>query len=139
MNARPIKIATILLVVGAATAGAFPAPAPPAKSGKDVSALEQKLHGSWKGQGGCVGNFTFEPVGSFVRTNFGPVACKMEGAWEVRWDALPPTLVLTCKSSNDEDDVGKVIEVKIIELDNANFACQFRDEEAPKRYKRLEK
>jgi hypothetical protein len=63
----------------------------------------------------------------------------MKGTWEVRWDALPPTLVLTCKSASAEDDVGKTIEVKIVELDDANFACKFPDAETPKRYKRPEK
>src|SRR5207253_2957451 len=35
------------------------------------AALEQKLHGAWKG-GACVGDYTFHPDGMFVLNHFTP-------------------------------------------------------------------
>jgi hypothetical protein len=76
-------------------------PAPPAKAEGGPAALERKLHGAWEGQGPCVGGITFRADKTYERTLHGPGRNNSAGAWEVRWDALPPTLLLTCKTSDD--------------------------------------
>ena len=43
----------------------------------------------------------------------------------MRWNALPPTLVLSCKTSDDPDFVGKTLEVKLTQLDDDTLAYQF--------------
>ena len=43
----------------------------------------------------------------------------------MRWDALPATLVLTCKTSEIPDEVGKTTEVKLIKLDDKSLACKY--------------
>jgi hypothetical protein len=100
-------------------------------------AVEQKLHGEWKGQGPCDGSLGIGPDGTFERRHYGPAGITVAGTWKVRWDALPPTLVLTCKSSNDPDQVDKVCEAKVVELDDDTLAYQWPDAKKPVRYTRV--
>jgi hypothetical protein len=57
----------------------------------------------------------------------------MAGTWSLRWDALPPTLVITCTSSDfrnqtpdrpEYEYLRKAIEVQLVELndDSLTFA-----------------
>ena len=94
----------------------------PAKGG-ELAALERKLLGAWEGPA-CGGDFTFNPDGTFEVRNYTPANYTLAGAWSLRWDALPPTLLLTFKSSDFKDRdrggadyVGKTLEAKLLELD----------------------
>jgi hypothetical protein len=88
--------------------------------------LERKLHGEWKG-GLCDGDWTFSPDGTYKVQRYSPGNNKLTGTWEVRWNALPPTLVLTCKTSDAPDriKVGEKTEVKLIQLDDDALAYQY--------------
>ncbi len=55
----------------------------------------------------------------------------------MRWDALPPTLVLDCKTSTDRDLIGRR-EVKLILLDDAAFSYQYPKSQ-PVRYERAKR
>ena len=46
----------------------------------------------------------------------------------MRWNSLPPTLVRTCKASDDSDLIGKTWEVKLTELDDEALAYQYPDQ-----------
>jgi hypothetical protein len=98
-------------------------------------ALERKLHGEWIG-GPCVGELTLAADGSFERRNYSPGGNKLTGNWELQWNALPPTLVLSCKTSDDPDYVGKTSKFKLIQLDDEALALGHRYED---RYKRVKK
>jgi hypothetical protein len=98
----------------------------PAGQGKtgELAVLEQKLLGSWQG-GPCEGNYTFNPDGTFELRRFSPGDNTLTGTWSLRWDALPPTLVVTCKTSDFKKNdptrpeweyLGKPLEFKLIEL-----------------------
>ena len=93
---------------------------PPEKErGKELAALEQKLVGAWKGQNGCAGNFLFRADGTYEVERYGPGGDEFAGTWKVRWDALPPTLVLTCKTPGIPE-LGKL---KIIQLDDETLVA----------------
>jgi hypothetical protein len=88
--------------------------------------LEGKLHGEWKG-GPCAGDWTFAPNSTYKVQHFSPGNNELSGTWQVRWDALPPTLVLTCKTSDAPEriKIGKNTEVRLIQLDNNAFTYQY--------------
>jgi hypothetical protein len=102
-----------------------------------AAALERKLHGAWKG-GPCLGEFTLKADATFERRHFSPGNYNLTGTWEVRWDALPPTLVLSCRTSDDPDSLGKTSEVKLIQLDDEVLAYQYPGQR-PARYTRVKK
>jgi uncharacterized protein (TIGR03067 family) len=89
--------------------------------------LERKLHGAWRGPA-CGGDWTFAADGTFDAEHFSPGGSTLSGTWEVRWDALPPTLVRTCKTSDDPDLVGKKWESRLIELGDEALAYQDPDQ-----------
>ena len=109
---------TALLLVGFAQA----APSDPPKG--ELAALEQKLVGTWDGQGGCDGKFVFRADGTYELTGHGPAGDDSKGKWKVRWDALPPTLVLTCTVSGVGEDVSKARELKLVKLDDKNLVVR---------------
>jgi len=92
-------------------------------------ALEKKLHGAWECERDCVGDLTFRADGTFDRLRYSPGNYKLTGTWEMRWNALPPTLVLTCKTSNESDrfSVGKTLEVKVVQLNDEALAYEYED------------
>jgi hypothetical protein len=114
-------------------------------------ALEKKLHGDWEADDmDCVGELTLRADGTFERRHYSPGNNTLTGTWEMRWNALPPTLVLTCKISYYSgdvtkpaaDDIGKVAEVKVIQLDNEVLALQWVESKRAirtERYKRIKK
>jgi hypothetical protein len=105
-------------------------PCPPVKErANELAALENKLLGKWKGQGGCDGRFVFRADGTYELTRYGPAGDNSAGAWRVRWDALPATLVLTCKSADFRAAIGKTMEVKLIKLDDNNLAFKYASKE----------
>jgi hypothetical protein len=134
MQMKKFECASILLLAAALTAAAFPTPLSP-KPNKDLTALEEKLHGSWKGQGGCTGEIVFRPNGTYARQHYGPVNQSSSGKWEVRWDALPPTLILK-QDAADDDEEASVREFKIIKLDDSNFSYKSEDGSWTPTYKR---
>lgn len=77
--------------------------APPQSDTAEKSAgtrtIEKKLIGTWYGPD-CGGDYTFNADGTFDVKNFTPGNNTLTGTWSIRWDALPPTLVLTIKSSD---------------------------------------
>jgi hypothetical protein len=80
--------------------------APGNERGKVLAALEQKIVGEWKGQIGCDGKFVFRADGTYDLLEYGPGYYDCAGTWKVRWDALPPTLVLTFKTCEIQELVG---------------------------------
>ena len=105
---------------------------------KEVGALEQKLVGAWKGQSPCAGTILFRADGTYERTGYGPAAYDSSGTWKVRWDALPPTMVLTCKTSDGDDEIGKTTELKLDKLDDDQLGLS-RAKQDPERYARMKK
>jgi hypothetical protein len=105
---------------------------------KDLAALEEKMLGDWKGQTGCAGDFFFRADGTYELKRHGPAGHDLAGTWKIRWDALPPTLVLTCKSSDVDEEVGVTREVKLVQLDDKNLAID-RAKESVSLYARVNK
>ena len=88
------------------------------KAENSAAALEQKLLGDWKGKSACQGDLTLKADGTFERTHCGPGGIRYAGNWELKWDALPLTLVLKIETSEDADLVGRKEEGKIQQLDD---------------------
>ncbi|HKA08390.1 MAG TPA: hypothetical protein VKD71_14115 [Gemmataceae bacterium] len=105
---------------------------------KDVTTLEQKIVGSWDGQTGCAGKFVFHADGTYELTGYGPAPYDSAGSWIVRWDALPPTLILNCKSSKIADQIGRTTELKLTQLDDGNLAVEHASQTVD-RYARVKK
>jgi hypothetical protein len=124
MKMAIVSAAAVLLV--ASSQGVLAVPAPSGKArGKEAAALEKKLLGSWKGQEPvCAGNMLFRADGTYEWTEFGPGGDNSTGTWKVRWDALPPTLVLTRRTSEEPEEDGKITELKLIRLDDTNLALE---------------
>jgi hypothetical protein len=95
-------------------------------------ALEKKLLGAWQGPA-CGGDYTFNADGTFEVKHFTPGNNTLTGAWSIRWDALPPTLVLTCKTSDfkkkdpsrpEYEFLAKALELRLLQLDSEHLAYQ---------------
>ncbi len=84
--------------------------------------------GVWKGRTTCDGRLVFRADGTYELTEYGPANDDSAGTWKVRWDALPATLVLTCKTSEIQDEVGKTTEVKLIKLDDKSLAIEYANQ-----------
>ena len=140
------------MVVRAEPTGSATSPPTPAKiapvtqpvvRGGELTTLEQKLLGIWRG-GPCDGQYTFNPDGTFELTNFTPGGNTLTGTWSVRWDALPPTLVLTCKTSDigkgvsarPDNFLGKALNLQLLELNRDTFVCRWPDNKEAIRYER---
>ena len=132
MKRGTVAAASVLLVSLAQVVLAGP---PGKERGKELAALEQKLVGAWKGQGGCAGNFLFRADGTYELNQYGPGGDDFAGTWKVRWDALPPTLVLTCKTPGIPEELAKL---RLIQLDDKTFETQY-DKEGGHRYARVKK
>jgi hypothetical protein len=102
------------------------------------AAIEMKLHGEWQG-GDCQGKLILGPNGRFERSGYTPGNNTLSGTWHVRWDALPPTLVLKCDTSNDTEHVGRTQEFRILQLDAKTLGYQYPDskDREPIRYERV--
>ena len=130
-----IVLAAAVLLVGLAQVVLAEPP------GKELAVLEKKMLGAWKGQTGCDGNFRFRAGGTYELTEYGPAPYDTAGTWKVRWDALPPTLVLTCKTSEIPDEVRKTTQVKLITLDDKSLAIEYANQNSspPGHYTRVKK
>lgn len=103
--------------------------------GAELAALEKKLLGAWQG-GPCEGNYTFNSDGTYEVDSFTPGGNTLTGIWFIRWDGLPPTLVVTCKTSDFKNHdptrdeyayLGKPRELKLIQLTNDSFVYRYSD------------
>ena len=101
-------------------------------------APERMLHGKWKGPD-CGGDWTIGSDGTFEVQHYSPGNNKLAGTWEVRWNALPPTLVLTCKTSDDPTVVGTKDVVKLIKLDDKELVISYPSSEFKWQYLRVKK
>ncbi len=112
------------------------APVPPERA-KGPAAIEAKLRGSWRSESACGGPLVIKANGTYEHTGQGPGGAISSGAWELRWDALPPTLALTCKDATDPSMLGKR-ESKVEGLTDDALALA-PAKAAPARFKRLKK
>ncbi len=112
--------------------------------GGELAALEKMLLGTWHGPA-CGGDYTFNADGTFDLQHFTPGNNTLTGTWSVRWDALPPTLVLKCRTSDfkkndpnrpEYEYLGKILELKLVELNSDTLAYRFPNEKAERRYER---
>jgi hypothetical protein len=114
------------------------APVPPAKPPeKGPAAIERKLHGPWRSESACGGTLVIKADGKYEHKHQGPGGDFSSGAWELRWDALPPTLVLMCKDATDPAMLGKW-ESKVEGLNDDALALA-PAKASPARFKRLKK
>src|SRR6187200_2697458 len=112
-------------------ASMLPAAPPPTVGGEADGrpvALERKLHGTWQG-GACVGLLALRPNGTFERRHYSPDDNTLTGTWAVGWDALPPTLTLTCKDADYAGYIGTTVVVKLVQLDDAALAWKSADDD----------
>jgi hypothetical protein len=141
-----VLIAFLLQLATTAPARDVPAASQPAAPGKgdQLAALEGKLLGTWTGPA-CGGDYTFHADGTFDLRHFTPGNNTLTGTWSVRWDALPPTLVLTCKTSDikandpgrpEYEYLGKALELKLLELSGDTVAFRHPNEKGERRYER---
>ena len=105
MNRIALLATVSLLAVCSAAAAEKPSDA--------LRALEKKLHGTWDGNGPCVGKLLFKADGTYERRHYSPANINSGGTWSLRWDDLPPTLTLNCKTSDDPNHVNKAIDWKV--------------------------
>jgi uncharacterized protein (TIGR03067 family) len=140
-----VFLAASLVVIASAHTEEKPKEAVPAAGMAAPVALERMLHGEWQG-GPCVGDYTFNADGTFVLQHFTPGLNTLTGTWSLRWEALPPTLLLTYKTSDfkkkdptreEYQFAGKTAEVKLLQLDDQTFTCQHPGEQVPLRYERV--
>jgi len=96
--------------------------APP--NGTEKPPVEATLHGEWKG-GACQGTFIFKADGTYQLKQWSPGNYSLSGTWAIRWDALPPTLVLKCKESSHKEYVGRAWEMKVPQLDGESLSLAF--------------
>jgi hypothetical protein len=127
---------TLLTLVAMIIATATLAQSPPASNTATppaLSALERKLLGPWRGPA-CAGDFTFNADGTFTCIHFTPGDNTLTGTWSIRWHALPPTLVLTAKTSDfktkdptreEYDYLNKPLELKLVELTADTMAYRY--------------
>jgi hypothetical protein len=126
---RPPALAPALLLLLIACA-----PAQDSKPDK-LTALEKKILGTWYGPD-CGGDYTFKPDDTFTMVNFGPSDITLTGTWSIRWDALPPTLVITATTSDfttknggraEYEFLNKPLEYKLVQLDEKTISYQTPD------------
>src|SRR5262245_41677430 len=106
------------------TSGGFPALPPAERSGKELAALEQKLHGIWQGPA-CGGIIVMQSNGTFEWTGMGPGNEMQRGYWETVWTGLPPSLVLHIKDASVQKEIGQSFELKLIRLDDTEMHIQY--------------
>jgi hypothetical protein len=94
------------------------------------------LWGTWRG-GACAGDLVLRRNGTFERRHHGPANQSLSGTWAVRWDALPPTLILTCTDADWAGVIGKKQELKVVRLDDAALCYLHAGSEDPIRYDRV--
>jgi hypothetical protein len=120
--------ACALVALLASAAAAPPVPGEPPAKAAGPGEVGRLMLGAWQG-GSCMGDYQFGDDGTYVLSNYTPGGNTLTGTWSIRWDALPPTLVLLCKTSDiktkggrphpdriEYEYLNKPLEVKLIEL-----------------------
>ena len=128
-------------ILAAASLGVIASTLPADQPKPGPGELEQKLFGVWQGPA-CGGEWTIGPDGTFESRHYSPGNNSLTGTWAVRWDALPPTLVLTIKTSDalDRIKVGETWQVKLVQLDDEALAYEWPAKPGkPVRWKRIKK
>ncbi len=142
MRTLPFLIVTMLTSIAAAaptpSGGATDAEASAAKE-KDsaLAALEKKLHGEWR-SGPCIGTLQFYADGTYMRDHWPPAGIRSTGQWSIQWNALPPTLVLHCKTSTDPADVNQTTKYNLTRLNQSALSLTARGASRALIYKRIE-
>ena len=108
----------------------------PGQADQRPVSLERQLWGTWRGAA-CAGELILKANGTFARRHYGPAGHSLSGTWAVRWDALPPTLVLTCRDADWPGDIGTAEEVKLVRLDGEALAYHRAGSDQPTRYARV--
>jgi RNA polymerase sigma factor (sigma-70 family) len=94
---------------------------------EDAAGLMKKLQGEWMSNRDCLGDITFNADGTYSWIHYGPGDATVVGKWSMRWEALPPTLVMTSTASNDKDYIGQTKELKLLQLDGKTLVWQNQD------------
>jgi hypothetical protein len=124
---RPAAAAVMVAVLAAFAADPPPEKGTPkAVPDKRIAALETKLHGTWIGRGMFASLLTFKADGTFERSAT-IKGTEGEGTWELRWDALPPTLVMKFSKSVVEGEASKTQELKVTGLDDGSLRFEAPD------------
>ena len=133
-----VSVAILLQISAPSPAQEIPASnAAIAEKGDPLAALERKLLGTWLGPA-CGGDYTYHADGTFSVAYFTPGQNNLTGTWSIRWDAIPPTLLLTYKTSDirtqDPDRIefeylGKTREAKVHELNGESLVYRFPGDE----------
>jgi hypothetical protein len=92
-------------------------PVPAVVPHRDLEAQTLKLHGVWKG-GSCEGEWTFRPDGTFELRRFSPGNYRFTGVWELRWDALRPLLIVSCKTWSDPREASQIWDMNVLQLND---------------------
>jgi hypothetical protein len=100
---------------------------PPDDRPANTADLQRLLPGTWSGDSPCSGTFLFRANGTYELTGHGPGLTDSSGTWRLRGTALPATLVLTCKASDDPDEVGQLTAVVVVRLDDGTLAVRRPD------------
>lgn len=148
---RRLGTLSVLVAIGltiAVTSIALANDKPPVPAVADpLGALERKLLGTWQG-GACQGNFTFRADHTYEMRHFTPGQNTMTGTWSIRWDALPPKLVILCKTSDFRSRdptreeyryLGVPLELKLMELNSDTFVYRYPDSDSDQTSERPEK
>src|SRR5262249_55597743 len=127
LNGVPMKTRMVAAVAAilAGMAQALAADLPANGQSTELAGPEQKLIGAWQGRIGCDGRLVIRADGGYELLDYGPAPYDSAGTWKVRWDVLPPRLILTCNRSDVEDEVGTSREVKLIKLDSRRLEFEY--------------
>jgi hypothetical protein len=108
-----------------------------ASADESPAELEAKLLGNWRG-GPCMGVLQFSKDGTFERRHYSPGGNEITGTWKLKWNALPPKLTLTVKTSDDPKafPLGKVWELKLVGLDAKSLSYQIEGDDRSTSYRR---
>jgi hypothetical protein len=110
-----------LFAPGGATGIAAPVPAERTKATKELAALTAKCEGSWKGTVGCQGNLLLRANSTYEWEGRGPGGDTETGVWELRGNPQSLTLRLKCKTADDLDREGKIVDVEITRVDETRL------------------
>jgi hypothetical protein len=119
-----------LLLAALAATGAAPVPAERRKLDRELAERGIRLHGSWIG-GPCQGRITFRADGTYEWTGRGPGGDTDTGTWAVRGTPSAPVLVLACKTSDDEDRTGTLLELRVTHLGATGFTIESPEAKKP--------
>jgi len=86
--------------------------------------LEQKLIGEWQGRIACDGRLILRADGGYDLKQFGPAPYDSAGKWKIQSDATGITLVLTCWTSEVDDEVGRAMKFKLDRISASELAIR---------------